>query len=175
MYSVTQYAPEPPSLDRLRNELAANALGVPAAKANSDGLWLLRRLAAIAPDPESDIVYLPTPRAVNLMKACQQWITSDEDLDEAVDCEMTSVFLHLAPILQNVPGSHWDLIYDVVENNLEVRTLFTHAVALGPTAFSTELFFRRTVHIATAEPDVEVDYLNTRLHSDQQDIARDLG
>ncbi len=95
-------------------------LGVGPSKANTEGIWLLRRLAATAPDPESDIVYLPTPRAVNLMKACQQWITSDEDLDEEVECEMTSVFLHLAPILQNVPGSHWDLIFDVMENNLEV-------------------------------------------------------
>ncbi|PSR74376.1 hypothetical protein PHLCEN_2v9884 [Hermanssonia centrifuga] len=95
-------------------------LGVGPSKANTEGIWLLRRLAATAPDPESDIVYLPTPRAVNLMKACQQWITSDEDLDEEVECEMTAVFLHLAPILQNVPGSHWDLIFDVMENNLEV-------------------------------------------------------
>ena len=95
--------------------------GIPASKANTEGLWTLRRLVSVAPDPESDIVYLPTPRAVNVMKACQQWITSDEDLDEEVDSEMTSIFLHLAPILQNVPGSHWDLIYDVIENNLEVR------------------------------------------------------
>lgn len=129
MFSVAQYAPEPPSLDRLRNELAANVLGVPPSKANTEGLWTLRRLAAIAPDPESDVIYLPTSRAVNLMKACQQWITSDEDLDEDVDCEMTAVFLHLAPILQGIPGSHWELIYDVVENNLEVSRT-THVSCL---------------------------------------------
>ena len=70
------------------------------------------------------MVYLPTPRAVNLMKACQQWISSDEDLDEEVEYEMTSVFRHLAPILQNVPGAHWDLIFDLMESNLEVRELF---------------------------------------------------
>lgn len=128
MYSVTQYAPEPPRLDRLRNELAAGLMGVPPAKANSDGLWLLRRLASVAPDPESDIVYLPTPRAVNLMKACQQWITSDEDLDEEVEYQMTTIFIHLAPILQTVPGAHWDLVFDVMENNLEVnfRTISSH-------------------------------------------------
>jgi E3 ubiquitin-protein ligase listerin len=65
-------------------------------------------------------VYLPTPRAVNLMKACQQWITSDEDLDEEVDYQMTIIFRHLAPILQTVPGAHWDLIFDLMENSLEV-------------------------------------------------------
>lgn len=120
-FSVTRYAPEPPRLERYRNELAAGIFGVPATKANTEGLWLLRQLVATAPDPESDVVFLPVPRAVNLMKACQQWITSDEDLDEEVEAEMTSIFLHLAPILQNVPGSHWDLTFDVMENNLEVR------------------------------------------------------
>ncbi|GJE86513.1 hypothetical protein PsYK624_025930 [Phanerochaete sordida] len=123
VYAVTQYAPEPPRLDRLRNELAANMLGVHAAKANTEGLWLLRRLAATAPDPESDVVYLPTNRAVNLMKPLQQWITSDEDLDEEVDYQMTTIFMHLAPILQTVPGAHWDLMFDVIENNLENSSL----------------------------------------------------
>ncbi|KZT68385.1 hypothetical protein DAEQUDRAFT_727954 [Daedalea quercina L-15889] len=135
VYSVTQYAPEPPSLDRYRNELAAGLLGVPTSKANTQGLWQLRRLAVTAPDPDSDIVFLPQPRAVNLMKTCQQWITSDEDIDEDVESEMTLVFLHLAPILQNVPGAHWDLIFDVMENNLENSSLMEQAslVALSRT------------------------------------------
>ena len=66
------------------------------------------------------MVFLPQPRAVNLIKACQQWITSDEDLEEDVQSEMTLVFASLVPILSNVPGAHWDLVFDVVENNLEV-------------------------------------------------------
>ncbi|PCH44774.1 hypothetical protein WOLCODRAFT_145160 [Wolfiporia cocos MD-104 SS10] len=119
LYAVTQYAPEPPILDRYRNELAAGMMGVPASKANAEGLWLLRRLAASAPDPESDVIFLPQQRAVNVLKACQQWITADEDLEEEVDSAMTLVFLPLAPILQNVPGGHWDLMFDVLENNLE--------------------------------------------------------
>ncbi|EIW55564.1 ubiquitin-protein ligase RKR1 [Trametes versicolor FP-101664 SS1] len=123
VFSVTRYAPEPPRLDRYRNERAAGALGIPASKANSEGLWLLRNLAAAAPDPESDVIFLPQLRAVNLIKACQQWITSDEDLDEEVQSEMTLLFAHLAPILQGVPGAHWDLIFDVVENNLEDASL----------------------------------------------------
>lgn len=55
------------------------------------------------------------------MKACQQWISSDDDIDEEVETEMTLVFFYLSPILQNVPGAHWDFIFDVIENNLEVR------------------------------------------------------
>ncbi|KAI0698055.1 hypothetical protein C8T65DRAFT_661197 [Cerioporus squamosus] len=121
--SVTRYAPEPTRLDRFRNELAAGTLGIPASKANTEGLWLLRNLAASAPDPESDIVFLPQLRAVNLIKACQQWITSDEDLEEDVQSEMTLVFASLVPILSNVPGAHWDLVFDVMENNLENASL----------------------------------------------------
>ena len=121
VFSLTRYAPESARLDRLRNEVAAGTLGIPASKANSEGLWLLRNLSAAAPDPESDIVFLPQPRAVNLINACQQWITSDEDLEEDVQSEMTLVFTSLVPILANVPGGHWDLVFDVIENNLEVR------------------------------------------------------
>jgi len=118
--AVTKYAPESPRLDRYRNELAAALLGISPRKANTDGLLILRKLAASAPDSESDFEFLPQPRAVNVMKACQLWIASDEDIDEDVESAMTLIFIHLAPILQDVPGAHWDLIFDVVENNLEV-------------------------------------------------------
>lgn len=118
--SITESGLEPPSLDRYRNEQAAGILGIPSPKANTDGLALLRRLAVSAPDPESDVIFLPQNRAVNFMKTCQTWLSSDEDIDEDVEGEMIGVFVHLAPILQNVPGSHWELIFDLLENNLEV-------------------------------------------------------
>ncbi|KAI0747035.1 hypothetical protein C8Q80DRAFT_1178930 [Daedaleopsis nitida] len=121
--SLARYAPETARLERYRNELAAGMLGIPASKANTEGLWFLRNLAASAPDPESDVVFLQQLRAVNLVKACQQWITSDEDLEEDVQSEMTLVFASLVPILSNVPGAHWDLMFDVVENNLENASL----------------------------------------------------
>jgi E3 ubiquitin-protein ligase listerin len=117
---IAQSGSEPPRLDRYRNELAAGILGVPARKANTDGLLLLRRLTATAPDPDSDVVFLSQPRAVNFVKACQGWTTSDEDIDEDVESEITNVCFHLVPILQNVSGSHWDFMFDLIENNLEV-------------------------------------------------------
>lgn len=119
--SVAGSGSEPLQLDRYRNELAANAMGVRPTKINTEGLWILRRLVVTAPDPDSDVVFIPQTRAVNFMKACQQWVTSDEDIEEEVESQMTVLFFHLAPILQHVPGSHWDFIFDVVENNLEVR------------------------------------------------------
>jgi len=97
------------------------------------------------PDPDSDIVFMQQQRAVNLMKVCQQWITSDEDLDEAVESEMTLVFFHLAPILQNVPGAHWDLVFDVMENNLENCTL---------TEPSTYVTLSRTLRLFIAIQDL---------------------
>ena len=130
--SVAQFAPEPPRLDRYRNELAANLLGIPPAKADSEGLLILQQLSAIAPNPDTDIVFFSQQRAVNVVKTCQQWITSDEDIGEPVESAMTAIFVHLAPILQNVPGSHWDLIFDVVENNLEVKNPALLTRALSP-------------------------------------------
>ena len=136
VFSLSRYAPETTKLDRFRNELAAGTLGVPASKINTEGLWLLRKLAATAPDPESDVIFLPQPRAVNLVKACQQWISADEDLEEDVQSEMTLVFAALVPILSSVPGSHWELMFDVIENNLEVRAWrhLRHRVAVNVTA-----------------------------------------
>ncbi|KAJ7702616.1 hypothetical protein B0H16DRAFT_1394969 [Mycena metata] len=116
---------EPPRLERYRNELAADLLGVAPSKANTQGLLTLRKLAASAPGVESDVVFLPQQRSVNIFKACQQWIASDEDIEEEVESAMTLVFFHLAPLLQNVPGTHWDLIFDVLESNLENAAL-TH-------------------------------------------------
>ncbi|KAF8624962.1 hypothetical protein AX15_005604 [Amanita polypyramis BW_CC] len=117
--AIIECAPEPQRLDRYRNELAASLLGIPAHRANTDGLLALRKLAAAAPDPDSTIVFLPQQRAVNVVKACQQWISSDEDIDEEVESVMLLVFLHLAPILDTVPGSHWEFTFDVIESNLE--------------------------------------------------------
>ncbi|KAG6844999.1 hypothetical protein H0H87_001771 [Tephrocybe sp. NHM501043] len=122
-WAVTNFSPEPPRLDRYRNELAASVLGITPAKANVEGLLTLRKLCASAPNPDSDVVFLPQPRAVNITKACQQWITSDEDVDEEVVSAITALFYHLAPILQDIPGAHWDLAFDILENNLEESSL----------------------------------------------------
>ncbi|KAG5352362.1 hypothetical protein C0989_002683 [Termitomyces sp. Mn162] len=131
VHAVTNFAPEPLRLDRYRNELAASLLGVPPAKANTEGLMTLRKLCACAPNTESDVVFLPQPRAVNITKACQQWITSDEEVDEEVLSAITAVFYYLAPILQDMSGGHWELIFDIVENNLEESSLADDATLVS--------------------------------------------
>ena len=100
--------------------MAASLLGIKPHKANTEGLLTLRKLAASAPDPDGDVVFLTSPRAVNVVKACQGWVLAADDddgeeIEERVESAMLSIFMHLAPILQNVPGGHWAFVFDVLE------------------------------------------------------------
>jgi E3 ubiquitin-protein ligase listerin len=127
LLAIAQSGLEPPRLERYRNELAAELTGVSPSKAATKGLSYLRKLQATAPNADSDVAFLPQPRAVNLVKACQKWVAEGEEEDEEdsgvneeVETTMSDIFVVLAPILQNVPGAHWDFMFDVIENNLEV-------------------------------------------------------
>ena len=126
-FAVIESALEPPKLDRYRNELASKLSGIPPNKANTTSLRLLRRLSAVAPDVESDVIFIPQQRAVYLIQAVQAWMGSDEDLDEMVASEVTLALFNLAPILQNVQGAHWDFIMDLIESNLEVSSVHSFA------------------------------------------------
>lgn len=127
--AITTTGAEPPKLDRYRNEIAASLLGIKPHKANTEGLLALRRLAASAPDPDGDVVFLTSPRAINVVKACQGWVLATdgddgdgddgEEMEERVESAMLPIFMHLAPILQNVPGGPWAFVFDVLEGVLE--------------------------------------------------------
>jgi E3 ubiquitin-protein ligase listerin len=121
--AVIEVAPEPSRLDRYRNELASKLSGVPPSKANTTGFRLLRCLSAVAPDPESDVIFLPQQRAVFVVQTLQAWMGSDEDLEERVESEVTLMLFNLVPILQSIQGAHWDFILDLIESNIEVRLL----------------------------------------------------
>ncbi|KAH7882407.1 hypothetical protein F5I97DRAFT_1939442 [Phlebopus sp. FC_14] len=123
--SIAEHVPEPHRLDRYRNELAASLLGVRPRDSTSTGLSLLRLLAATAPHPDSDVIFLPQQRAVNVMKVCQAWIAAEDGSEEDVESAMTLIFLHLAPILQSIPGSHWEFIWDVNCSLRDSTTLTT--------------------------------------------------
>ena len=126
--AITTTGAEPPKLDRYRNEIASSFLGIKPHKANTEGLLALRRLAASAPDPDGDVVFLTSPRAINVVKACQGWVLASggddgdddgEEMEERVESAMLPIFMHLAPILQNVPGGPWAFVFDVLESVLE--------------------------------------------------------
>jgi hypothetical protein len=74
----------------------------------------------VAPDPESDVIFLPQQRAIFLVQALQSWMGSDEDIDEAVEIEVTKILADLAPILLGLPGAHWEFVMDLIESNIEV-------------------------------------------------------
>ena len=122
--AITAIGAESPKLDKYRNEIAASLLGIKPHKANTEGLLALRKLAASAPDSDGDVVFLTSPRAINVIKACQGWVLAADDddgeeMEERVESAMLPIFMHLAPILQNVPGGHWAFVFDVLEAVLE--------------------------------------------------------
>jgi hypothetical protein len=115
---------ESPRLGRYRNEVAASLLEIKPRNANTDGLMILRKLAASAPNPDGDVVFLPTQRAVNVLKALQAWVLAEvedeeDEMSEDVESAMLPVFVNLAPILQSVSGSHWPFMFDVLESVLD--------------------------------------------------------
>ncbi|KAF8531403.1 hypothetical protein JB92DRAFT_2851839 [Gautieria morchelliformis] len=120
--AVIEVAPEPSRLDRYRNELASKLSGIPPSMANTTGFRILRCLSAVAPDPESDVIFLPQQRAVFVVQTLQAWMGSDEDLEERVESEVTLVLFNLVPILQSIQGAHWGFILDLIESNLENST-----------------------------------------------------
>ncbi|QRW10625.1 E3 ubiquitin-protein ligase listerin [Ceratobasidium sp. AG-Ba] len=108
-------------LDRWRNELASRIAGIPLSSANSVGIPLLRTLNAIAPPTESGVSFLPQQRAVYLMQALQKWMASDEELDECLETHATVTIYHALPILQTIPGAHWEFMLDILEGNIAVE------------------------------------------------------
>ncbi len=120
--SELQY--ESPRLQRFRNEVASNLSAVSTSAIAGKGLKLLRTLNAIAPLPESTSEFLPQQRAVFLMKTINGWLTSEDDsvdLPEELEARVAELYQHLCPIVQDVPGAHWESTFDLVSNNLEVR------------------------------------------------------
>lgn len=120
---MVQNSLETHALDRYRNEIASAITGVPPRRANNEGLPLLRHLLSLAPQPESEVAFLPPTRAVQVLQTIQKWITSDEDIDPVIESQTAGLLLHLAPIVQSLQGAHWDFAFDLIENTLEVSTL----------------------------------------------------
>ena len=111
---------ESPRFVRYQNEIASSLAGVAASSANTRGIALLRSLLATAPPLDAPIIFLPQQRTMFLIQKIQTWVNSEKDLGTGVQALLAELFLHLAPIVQELSGSHWDLFFDVIEFNLEV-------------------------------------------------------
>ncbi|KAJ9125190.1 hypothetical protein QFC22_000144 [Naganishia vaughanmartiniae] len=115
-----------PRLDRLRNEMASQLAGVKLQSASTEGLRILQLLNAITPSEQSEDIFLPQQRAIFLMQHLNGWLLSDdegaEDIPEEIEARIALLYSALAPIVQDVAGSHWNSIYDMISSNLEVVT-----------------------------------------------------
>ena len=110
---------ESPLLGRLRNEIASDLTSIPSSRANDAGSSQLQLLLLLAPQPDSDAIFIPSQRALMVIQAIERWIGSDEDIDPVIESRTLALLCHLAPILQSVTGRHWDFAFDLAENTLE--------------------------------------------------------
>lgn len=115
---------ESPRFVRYQNELASTLAGVSSAAANSKGLSILRVLLATAPPLDAPIIFLPQQRSMFLIQKISSWVASDDEIGDELYSGVAELFVHLAPIVQELSGGHWDLIFDIIESNLEVRSAF---------------------------------------------------
>lgn len=106
--------------ERFRNGLAAELAGVPPAKVNSQGAKLLRVLVAVAPSQDSDTILLPQQRVVFLLRSVRTWLIGDEDVGDDLYANLCRLFTLVAAIVQDLSGSHWDSMLDVLEASFEV-------------------------------------------------------
>jgi len=66
-----------------------------------------------------------------LVQAIQKWVGSDEGLPEEANAGMVELLSHLVAIIQDLSGSHWDLVFDLIETNLDVsKLLYTQSEAV---------------------------------------------
>ncbi|GAA6034281.1 hypothetical protein JCM8097_003822 [Rhodosporidiobolus ruineniae] len=110
---------ETPRFTRYQNELAASLAGVRPEQLDIKALPLLAQLLASAPPLDAPIIFLPQQRTVFLVQAIQRWISSDEPLPEGLETGVVELFGQLAPIIQDLSGSHWELMFDLIESSLE--------------------------------------------------------
>ena len=123
MFAVKVHALQAPRLSRIQNELASNLTSVKPSQASEIGLPLLRLLISSAPPLDSTEGILPQQRTIFLLRCLREWVMSDEDLDEELDVRLAELFIYVLPIIQEVEGAHWDLIFDLIEANIEISSL----------------------------------------------------
>lgn len=83
-------------------------------------------LNALTPGEDSEDIFLPQQRTVFLMQHLNGWLVSEDeaadDLPEELEARIALLYANLAPIVQDVPGAHWDSMFDMVSGNLEVSS-----------------------------------------------------
>lgn len=143
-----------PRLERTRNDLASRLTAVPFGKANTDGLRLLRGLAAVAPASDSEDAFLPEQRTIFAIQHLTGWLLSDDDdADELlteVEVRVYLLFAQFAPIVQARTGAHWSTMFDIISNNLEVSLSQNLNAMHHLTIGRTGCYFERAIDVQYA-------------------------
>lgn len=109
-----------PPFETAQNRLANALTGIKASEADVKGLWALRLLVASAPPTDSAAAYIPERRALFVLRHVESWLASEEleDLSDELQLRLMEMFTVLVPIVQSVMGAHWEMIFDLLENNV---------------------------------------------------------
>jgi hypothetical protein len=87
-------------------------------------------LIASAPAPDAASDFISQQRAIFVLRHIATWLAAgagenedeeDEDEDEGEEMliRVAELYIVLAPIVQSVPGAHWESIFDLLENVLD--------------------------------------------------------
>lgn len=162
--------------DRLRNELASDLTGVPAAKAGEEGLRKLIYLNAVLPNPGEEAVPLPTQRAIFLVKHLLAWFEDEEfaaDPNLAVITEAAKVFASVLPAVKELYGGHWQTLCDFVVNCWQMCCVQMSEQDI-PVVFATLKLFQTLRSLRTENDDIEDAWNNSTapLYSGLIDLLR---
>ncbi|KPV76129.1 uncharacterized protein RHOBADRAFT_53112, partial [Rhodotorula graminis WP1] len=119
LYAIKPVLLETPRFERYQNELAAALAGIKPHEIENKAAPTLRQLLAVAPALDAPVIFLPQQRSVFLLQSIGRWLGSDERVPTEAQASLVEVLAHLAPIVQDLSGSHWDLMFDLVEGNLD--------------------------------------------------------
>jgi hypothetical protein len=102
------------ALATMQNRLGSTITALKPVK----GLPVLRMLTA-TDSPGG--TFLPQQRAVFVLRHLATWLESeDDDLPEDMELRVMEFYVAVAPVVQDLSGAHWDSMFALIENGLEV-------------------------------------------------------
>ena len=109
-------------LEVAQNRLAGQLTGITSSQVPQSGIDTLRLLLASAPPAEAAATFLTQQRATFVFRHISSWITQGEssNIPDSLEYYFMCFCTEIAPIIQDLRGSHWDSMFDLVEAGLEV-------------------------------------------------------
>ncbi|BGO97992.1 E3 ubiquitin-protein ligase listerin [Rhodotorula toruloides] len=169
LHAIKPVLLDTPRFERYQNELAANLAGVQPSAIDVKAVPALRQLLAASPPLDAPLIFLPQQRSMFLIQAISRWIGSDEPISEELHAGIAELFCHLAPIVQDLSGGHWDLMFDLLETNLDSAD-WEEPVTLPPAYHSCRLL-SQIKDLAAANADLG-DTAKARLTSSLEMVLR---